>query len=34
MLHNIVPFEMARQMGHYASRTRFAEVFLNTAAAS
>lgn len=31
LLHNPVAFELSRQMGQYASRTRFVVVFLNTA---
>jgi hypothetical protein len=31
LLHNPVAFALSRQMGQYASRTRFAVVFLNTA---
>lgn len=30
-LHNPVAYALGRQMGHYASRTRFAEFFFNTA---
>ncbi len=31
MLHNPLPHELSRELGHYSSRTRFAEVFLKTA---
>src|SRR5205814_104078 len=32
MMQNALAYQWANEMGHYASRTRFVEVFLNTSA--